>query len=125
MAEEIERQHRPRVPVPEDDAALLAQCDVETMRSGGPGGQHANKTESAVRLRHRPTGIVVRCESERGQISNRRLALKVLRERLARYNHRRKKRLPTGMPRAAREKRVHDKKRRKRVKQLRARPDDD
>src|SRR3954451_11959133 len=65
------------------DPQLLAECDVDTYRGPGPGGQKRNKTDSAVRLRHKPTGLIVIAGESRSQHENRIRALKRLREALA------------------------------------------
>ena len=66
-----------------EDAALLAQCVVDTYRASGPGGQHRNKVSSGVRLRHRPTGVSAQGEESRSQHDNKRMALRRLRMHLA------------------------------------------
>src|ERR671926_459951 len=64
------------------DAHLLDQCAVDTYRASGPGGQKRNKTSSAVRLRHLPSGLIVIAEESRSQHENRGRALRRLRQAL-------------------------------------------
>jgi RF-1 domain len=64
------------------DQQLLAQCALDTYRASGPGGQKRNKTSSAVRLRHLPTGLIVIAEESRSQHENRARALRRLRQAL-------------------------------------------
>jgi hypothetical protein len=64
------------------DAQLLAQCEIDTYRASGPGGQKRNKTSSAVRLRHSPSGLIVIAEESRSQHDNKAKALRRLRQAL-------------------------------------------
>lgn len=68
------------------DEELLKQCRLSTGRAGGPGGQHRNKVSTAVRATHRPSGIVVVVDAERQLNLNRRIAMRLLRERIEHGN---------------------------------------
>jgi protein subunit release factor B len=104
-----------------DIETVRRQVVVETYRSSGPGGQRKNKTETAVRLTHLPSGITVIATEYRSQAQNRKLAFERLRERLLKLNRPRRRRIATSVPWNAIEKRKEGKKihsKRKRLRQV-------
>ena len=94
------------------DLELLAQCELQAHRAGGPGGQHRNKTETAVRLVHLPTGVFSEGKDQRSRSQNLAAALERLREKLARRAYRPPPRHRTRPTRAAKERRLEEKRRR-------------
>jgi protein subunit release factor B len=97
------------MPLPEHLQRLLADCDVETYRSSGPGGQKKNKTESSVRVRHRPTGIVRIATESRSQTRNKVAALERVWLALEARRRRPKPRVATAPTRASRARRLDEK----------------
>ena len=113
------------IKLPESDEDLLRECEVETFRSSGPGGQHVNKTESAVRLRHLASGVTVTSQQERSQYRNKAICLRKLRMKIEQLNYRPPKRVPTRITKAAKVRTLEEKTRRGRIKQLRSKPQSD
>ena len=104
------------------DDALIAQCEVDRYRASGPGGQHRNKTESAVRMTHRPTGIVRVATEHRSQLRNRVLALERIWRALEARRRKPKPRVPTRPSVAAQKRRLAEKQMESEKKHARRRP---
>ncbi|GAH73534.1 unnamed protein product [marine sediment metagenome] len=106
-----------------DLKTLKAETEVETRRSGKPGGQRRDKTETAVRLRHIPSGVTAVASDYRSQAKNRELAFQRLQERLERLNKPRKPRIRRGPSAGALARRKEEKIKHSDKKQLRQLPD--
>ena len=116
----------PRIPLSPppystDREILEREVRVDVFRASGPGGQHVNKTESALRLTHPPSGVVVTAQDSPSQFRNREIAYERLIERLKKLNHVPKKRVPTKPTRGSKERRIETKKVRGNIKQGRGR----
>lgn len=109
--------------LPDDDAELLEECQIMTFRASGKGGQHLNKTDSAVRLKHNPTGLVVVCQRERSQFQNKQIAIERLRNKISEAQKVEKTRIPSKVPSKEKRKRLASKLVRGSIKQSRGRPD--
>jgi len=107
-----------------DRNALAREVQVETFRARGPGGQHVNTTDSALRLFHPPSGVVVIAQDSPSQFRNREIAFERLIERLRALNHVPRRRIPTRPTLASKERRIEAKKRAGSVKRGRGRIDE-
>jgi protein subunit release factor B len=108
-----------------DRATLEREVEIETMRASGPGGQHLHKTESAVRLRHPPSGVALVVSDTRSQAQNRELAFERLVARLEKLNFVPKKRKKTRPTLGAKKRRLEGKRHAGAAKRLRSRVRDE
>jgi protein subunit release factor B len=108
--------------LPDHLRRLLRDCDVETYRGSGPGGQHRNKTESAVRMTHRPSGLVRVGTEHRSQLRNRELALERIWRALEARRRKPKPRVATRRTVASQERRLDVKKVTAAKKRIRRKP---
>src|SRR5437868_8394761 len=108
-------------PYPLDRETLEREVLVETFRASGPGGQHVNKTQSALRLTHLPSGVVVSSQDSPSQFRNRETAFRRLIKRLEKLNYVPRKRVATRPTAGSRERRIETKKLRAATKRTRGR----
>lgn len=89
-----------KIILPSSDEELLAECRIDLFRASGSGGQHVNVTDSAVRLTHLPSGLVVSSQKGRSQFQNKLDCLSKLRQLVEKLNYRPPKRVATKVPRS-------------------------
>ena len=104
---------------------LSEQCEAEAFHASGPGGQGVNTADSAVRMRHIPTGIVAVSREERSQLRNRQLCLEKIRAELKRRSKKPKVRVNTHPTKESVARRLAEKRRDAEIKRLRRRPEDE
>ena len=105
-----------------DRRSLENDCEVDFFVASGPGGQHRNRSKTGVRLRHKPSGVIVTATERRSQSRNLDKAYQRMRDRLERLNRPPKQRKRTRPSRASRERRLRAKARRSETKRLRRKP---
>lgn len=110
-----------KIILPESDEDLLKLCRIETFRASGPGGQHVNTTDSAVRLTIEEYGITVTSQKERSQYLNKLTCIEKLREKVAQLNYKAPIRIATRVPRNQKEERFKKKQKHGEKKKLRRR----
>ena len=115
-----EEATHPKVP---DLEQLEKESELTAYQASGPGGQHRNRTFSAIRAKHLPTGIVVTAADSRSQLRNRKIALERLRERLIEHFHENPPRVRTAKTKAVREREKRQRQRESEKKKLRKKPD--
>jgi protein subunit release factor B len=114
-----------KIKLPESDDDLLKECQVTAYRASGSGGQHVNVTDSAVRLIHSPTGIVVTSQKQRSQYLNKIDCLEKLRKIVEKLNYRKPRRIATHTPYSVNVKNRAKKAKSSKKKQLRQKPSRD
>lgn len=111
--------------LPQEDDDLLKECHMTAFRSTGSGGQHVNVTNSAVRLVHLPTGIIVTSQEQRSQYLNKRMCITKLRLKVSKLNYRKPKRVATRTPLSVKNKNFEKKKKDSQQKQRRRPPSEE
>lgn len=109
-----------KIILPEFDEDLLIQCKVTAFRASGSGGQHVNVTDSAVRLVHIPTGIVVTSQKGRSQFYNKKDCIQKLRKIVDKLNYCAPKRIPTKLSKSVKNKNLDKKAKHSEKKKLRS-----
>ena len=112
----MEGKNTTKAPTLED---LEKQVEITTFQASGPGGQHRNRTYSAVRVTHRPTGITVTASDTRSQLTNRKIAMKRLHERLVDHFKVPEPRIPTRKSKAVRRREKADRQQQSQRKKMR------
>jgi len=116
-----DEETRSKVP---DLEQLEKEVEFTAYQASGPGGQHRNRTFSAIRAKHLPTGVVVTATDSRSQLRNRKIALERLRQRLIEHFHEDPPRVPSKKPRSVREREKVKQQRDSEKKKLRQKPED-